>query len=69
MYLLDPNHPSELFHARHDALLREARKARLASERWTGRRKEKPMGKRRAARFLGGAIALWGGTSTPCFRA
>ena len=32
MYLLDYNHPTDLFYVRREALMREARDARLARE-------------------------------------
>jgi len=69
MYLLDPNHPTELFHARQEALMQEARDARLARQLRTARRQERIASERRTAWLLGRAIALWGRTSVPFFGA
>jgi len=69
MYLLDPDHPTELLYERQEVLMREARNVRLARERRTVRRKERRAGKRQAAGFLRRAIALWGRASTPFFSA
>jgi transcription elongation GreA/GreB family factor len=69
MYLLDPKHPAELFHARQEALIQEARDARLAGQLREARRQERATSQRRTTRFPGRAIALWERTSVPFFRA
>jgi len=69
MYLLDPNHPTELFHARQEALMQEARDARLAGRLREARRQERTTSQRRTTRFPGRAIALWGRAGVPFFRA
>ena len=61
-------HPTELYYERHELLLREARKASLASELRAARSKRSPWSDRRMAGFER-AIALWGLTSIPFFRA
>ena len=67
-----PNfNPTELYYERRELLLREARNTRLARSLRAARRKgapEKGSG-RRTAGFLRRAIASWGRTSIPFFRA
>jgi hypothetical protein len=71
MYLLDYNHPTELFNERREALRREARDARLAGELSAATRsKDDGRSKRsRSREFDGRTILLWGRTSVPFFRA
>lgn len=68
VYLFDPNHPTELFHERQEALMREAREARLARQLRVVRRQERTTRERRTAWLPGRAIALWGCASVPFFR-
>ncbi len=60
--------PTEMFRERQLALLREAEKRRLARRLRTARSKGRPRSERRAAGFRR-AIALWGRTTIPFFRA
>lgn len=68
MYLFDSNHPTELFRERQELLVGEVRVARLASQLRAARRSS-TTGERRRAWLPGRAIALWGRTSVPHFRA
>ena len=69
MYVLDHNHPTELFRERQGLLAQEARDARLAKELRAPRRKERPTSERRpAAWFPRRAVALWGRSGIPFFR-
>jgi hypothetical protein len=70
MYLLDYNHPTELFYERREALMREARNARFARELRSARPKDNARSRRgRSGEFVGRMIALWGRTGVPFFRA
>lgn len=71
MYLLEHDHPTELFNERREALMREARDARIAGEfRAATHSKDHARNKRsRSGEFVGRTIALWGRTSVPFFRA
>ncbi len=60
--------PTEMFRERQLALLREAEDRCLARRLRTARSKGRPRSDRWAAGFRR-AIALWGRTSTPFFRA
>jgi hypothetical protein len=60
--------PTEIFRERQLALLREADDRRLARRLRAARSKERPRSERRMAGFRQ-AIALWGQTSVPFFRA
>ena len=68
MYLFDPNHPTELLYERQEALMREARDARLARQLRAARRQERTTSERRTAWLPGRAFALWGQASVPFFR-
>ena len=46
MYLFDPNRPTELFHERQEALIGEARDARLARQLRAARRQERTTSER-----------------------
>ena len=61
-------YPTEVFRQRQLALLREAAERRLARRLRTARSKGRPRSERRAAGFRQ-AIALWGRTGIPFFRA
>jgi hypothetical protein len=61
-------YPTEMFRERQPALLREAEERRLARRLRTARSKGRPRSERRAAGFRQ-AIALWGRTGIPFFRA
>ena len=70
MYVLDHNNPTELFRERQGLLAQEVRDAHLAKELRTARRKERPTSERRPASwFPRRAIALWGRSGIPFFRA
>jgi hypothetical protein len=60
--------PTEVFRQRQLALLREAEEQRLARRLRTARSKGRPRSDRRMAGFRR-AIALWGRTTIPFFRA
>jgi hypothetical protein len=60
--------PTEVFRERQFALLREAEDRRLARRLRTARSKRSPRSERRAAGFRQ-AIALWGRTGIPFFKA
>jgi hypothetical protein len=60
--------PTEVFRQRQLALLREAEEQRLARRLRTARSKGRPRSDRRMAGFRR-AIALWGRTGIPFFRA
>ena len=60
--------PTETFRERQLALLREAEERRLARRLRRARSKRSPRSDRRAAGLLR-AIALWGRTGIPFFRA
>ena len=66
LYITNEN-PTELYYERQE-LLREARDAHLARQLRVVRSKGSPRSERRMA-SLGRAIALWGRTSVPFFRA
>ncbi|HEX2180648.1 MAG TPA: hypothetical protein VHH10_00075 [Rubrobacteraceae bacterium] len=68
MYLFDPNHPTEMFHERREMLAREVRVSRLTSQLRAARR-SKTTSEERMTRLSGRAIASWGRTSVPHFRA
>jgi hypothetical protein len=68
MYPIDPIHPA-LYRERQQLLAREARKARLAERLRAARRERAAAGDRRTSGFSGRAMALWGRTSAPFFRA
>jgi hypothetical protein len=68
MYLFDPNHSTELFRERQEMLAQEARDAHLASKLRAARR-NRTVGQERTTWSPGRAIALWGRTSMPHFRA
>ena len=65
MYLFDPIHPTELFHERQEAVMRDAR---LARQLRAARRQERTTSERRTVWLPGRAIALWGRASVPFFR-
>jgi hypothetical protein len=68
--LLDHNHPTELYYRRHELLLQEAGDARVPREVRASRQKAAPKkGSDRHVAGLQRAIALWGRTSVPFFRA
>jgi hypothetical protein len=62
MYPIDPNHPT-LYRERQELLAQEARDARLAGQLRAA------TSDRRTSDFSGRAMALWGRTSVPFFRA
>jgi hypothetical protein len=66
LYFTNEN-PTGLYYERQE-LLREARKVHLARQLRAVRSKGSPRNKRRMAGF-GRAIALWGRTSVPFFKA
>jgi hypothetical protein len=66
LYFTNENH-TELYYGRQE-LLREARDAHLARQLRAVRSKGSPRSERRMAGF-GRAIALWGRTGIPFFRA
>jgi hypothetical protein len=68
MYMFDPNHHTELFRERQEMLAQEARDAHLASMLRAARR-NRTIGQERTTWSPGRAIALWGRTSVPYFRA
>lgn len=68
MYMFDPNHHTELFRERQHLLAQEARDAHLASMLRAARRNS-TIGQERTTWSPGRAIALWGRTSVPYFRA
>ena len=68
MYLFDNNHPTELFRERQEMLAQEARDAHLASLLRAARR-NRTTGQERTTWSPERAIALWGRTSLPGFRA
>ena len=61
-------YPTEMLRERQPALLREAEERRLARRLRRARSKRSPRSDRRVA-GLGRAIALWGRTGIPFFRA
>lgn len=70
MYLLDHNLPTELFNERREALMREARDARLARELRAARSKDYARRRRtRSGEFVRRTIALWGHSGVPFLRA
>ena len=70
MYLLDYNHPTELFSERREALMREARDAHLVRELRESRSKSNAGRKRsRSKEFVRQMTGLWGRTSVPFFKA
>jgi hypothetical protein len=66
LYFANEN-PTELFYERQE-VLREARDTHLARQLRAVRSKGSPRSERRMASF-GRALALWGRTSVPFFRA
>ena len=68
MYLFDHNHPTEAFRERQEMLAQEARDTHLASLLRAARR-NRTIGQERTTWSPGRAIALWGRTSVPGFRA
>jgi hypothetical protein len=68
MYMFDPNHHTEPFRERQEMLAQEARDAHLASMLRAARR-NRTIGQERTTWSPGRAIALWGRTSVPYFRA
>ena len=68
MYLFDRNHPTDVFRERQEMLAQEARDAHLASLLRAARR-NRTLGQERTSWSPGRAIALWGRTSVPDFRA
>ena len=60
--------PTEMLRERHAVLLREAEERRLARRLRSSRRSPRTEGGPLGAGFLR-AVALWGGTSIPFFRA
>jgi hypothetical protein len=70
MYLLDYNHPTELFSERREALMREARDAHLVRELREARSKSNAGRTRsRSKEFVRRMTGLWGQTSVPFFKA
>ena len=69
MYPIDPIHPTELYRERQELLAQEARDARLARQLRAARRERTATSDRRTSDFSGRAMALWGRTSVPFFRA
>ncbi len=69
MYPIDPIHPTELYRERQELLAQEARDARLARQLRAARRERTATSDRRTSSFSGRAMALWGRTSVPFFRA
>jgi hypothetical protein len=67
LYFTNENH-TQLYSYERQELLREARDAHLAPQLRAVRSKGSPRSERRVA-SLGRAIALWGRTSVPFFRA
>ena len=63
------NNPTEIFRERQLALLREVEDRRLARRLKAARSKERPQSERRMAGGFERAIASWGRTSIPFFRA
>ena len=66
MYPIDPIHPTELYRERRELLAQEAR---LAGQLRAARRERTATSDRRTSDFFGRAMALWGRTSVPFFRA
>ena len=73
MYLFDRNHPTDVFRERQEMLAQEARDAHLASMLRAARRntarRNRTIGQEQTTWSPGRAIALWGRTSVPDFRA
>ena len=68
MYPIGPIHPT-LYRERQALLAREAREARLAGQLRSARQERTATSDRRTSDFSGRAMALWGRTSIPFFRA
>ena len=65
MYPIEPIHPT-LYRERQELLAREAR---LAGQLRAARREQAAASGRRTSGFPGWAMALWGRTNVPFFRA
>jgi hypothetical protein len=69
-HLLEHNNPTELSHERQELLAQEVRDLRLAKELRAPRRKERSRSERRPAVWSPRrAVALWGRSGIPFFRA